>query len=91
MEEILYVVSNVVRIGIWGLDLAMMARMIMSWFPMEPNVFTELVFNLTEPLIYPVRALFRRLNWFTDSPLDIPFLVTSICLVLLGSAITFIL
>ena len=90
MEEVLYVVANVVRIGIWVLDLAMMCRMVMSWFPSEPNVFTELVYNITEPIIYPIRALFYHFNWFQNSPLDVPFFVTSLCLVVLGSVVTLI-
>ena len=90
MEDVLYVLANVVRIGIWALELMMMSRMIMSWFPSDPNAFTELVYNITEPIIYPFRALFHRFNWFQNSPLDVPFFVTSLCLVILGSVISFI-
>lgn len=80
METALTVIANVVRIVLSVLQLAMLLRAILSWLPLEPNGFTNFLFGLTEPLIYPVRALFRRLNWFQDLPIDIAFSVVCILL-----------
>ena len=41
---------------------------------------TRFVTVLTEPLIIPVRALFNKMGWFQDLPLDLSFFVTYILL-----------
>ena len=84
METVLTVVANIVRIILTVLQLAMLLRAILSWFPMEPNGFTDFLFGITEPLIYPIRALFNRLNWFQNFPIDISFTVTYILLFVIG-------
>lgn len=80
MATALTVVANIVRIILTVLQLAMLLRAILSWFPMEPNGFTDFLFGITEPIIYPIRALFNRLNWFQNSPIDISFSVAYILL-----------
>ena len=74
LEDIVYVVSSVLQHALTVIELAMFLRMIFSWFPMEPNGFTELLYNITEPLIYPFRALFARLNIFQNIPIDVAFM-----------------
>ena len=83
MEEALYIISNVVRIALTVLQLAMLVRAVLSWFPIEPNGFIEFLQVITEPLIYPFRALFARLNWFQNSPIDMSFVAASIVLLIL--------
>ncbi|MGM9682349.1 MAG: YggT family protein, partial [Eubacteriales bacterium] len=61
-----------------ALQFAMLLRAILSWFPMEDNKFTNFLYALTEPVIYPVRALFEKMNWFQNLPIDISFLVAYI-------------
>ena len=58
------------------IQLAMLVRAILSWFPMDGNRFTDFLFAITEPFIYPVRMLFDKLNWFTGLPIDVSFLAT---------------
>ena len=83
MEEALYIISNVVRIALTVLQLAMLVRAVLSWFPIEPNGFTEFLYTVTEPLIYPFRALFVKLNWFQNMPIDMAFTAAYITLLLL--------
>ncbi len=83
MEEALYIISNVVRIALTVLQLAMLVRAVLSWFPIEPNGFTEFLHAITEPLIYPFRALFARLNWFQNMPIDMSFTAAYLVLLLL--------
>ena len=45
---------------------------------MEDNKVTNFLYALTEPVIYPVRALFEKMNWFQNLPIDISFLVAYI-------------
>lgn len=54
-------------------DIAFLLRVIFSWIPIEENGFTNLLYQVTEPLIYPVRRLLYRLNLFQDFPLDMSF------------------
>lgn len=73
MNDVLYIVSNVVSIAIFLIQLAMTVRAVLSWIPMDPNKFTDFLFSITEPFIYPFRALFFRLNWFQEMPIDMAF------------------
>ncbi len=54
----------------------MLARAILSWFPMNSNKFSDFIYSITEPFIYPVRMLFDKMGWFSGLPIDIAFLVT---------------
>ena len=84
LEEALYVVSTIVQVILSVIQLAMLLRAILSWFPMEPNGFTDFLYGITEPLIYPYRALFNRLNWFQNVPIDVAFSATYITLFVIG-------
>ena len=84
MEEALYVISTIVQVILSVLQLAMLVRAILSWFPMEPNKFTDFLFGITEPIIYPYRALFNRLNWFQNLPIDVAYMAAYITLFIIG-------
>ncbi len=84
MEEALYIISTIVQVVLTVLQLAMLLRAILSWFPIEPNKFTDFLYGITEPVIYPFRALFNRLNWFQNFPIDISFTVAYLALFLIG-------
>ena len=76
MAIFLIVVKNIVVVFLTVIQLAMLVRAILSWFPMNGNRFTDFLFAITEPFIYPVRMLFDKLNWFTGLPIDVSFLAT---------------
>ena len=76
MAVFLIVVKNIVIVFLTVIQLAMLVRAILSWFPMNGNRFTDFLFAITEPFIYPVRMLFDKLNWFTGLPIDVSFLAT---------------
>ena len=78
MAIALIIIKNIVVVFLTAVQLAMLARAILSWFPMNGNRFADFLFAITEPFIYPVRMLFDKLNWFTGLPIDISFLVTYI-------------
>lgn len=57
------------------LSLAMLLRAILSWFIMDgEGKFMRFLYVLTEPLVYPFRKLFYKLNWFQGSMIDVPFI-----------------
>lgn len=68
-------------------SIALFLRAILSWFGPDENVFSELLFRLTEPFIYPFRRLFYHLNWFQGTPFDLSFLFAVITI----SALSFFL
>ena len=80
MEYALQIVSNVVVLLLMAVQLAMLLRAILSWFPMDSNRLTDFLYSITEPFIYPIRLLFERLNWFQSLPIDMSFMITYILL-----------
>ena len=88
MQFLLVLLQNTVVLILTALQLAMLVRAIMSWFPGDSNKFENFLYAITEPLIFPVRKLFERFNWFQGLPIDVSFFVTylllSVVLVLLA-------
>ena len=86
MPYVLFLIVSVVRVALYVLNLALLARAILSWIPLAPeNGFLDtFLYAVTEPCIYPFRLLFHKMGWFEDMPIDMPFLFTVIFLSLLG-------
>lgn len=80
MQFLLVLLQNTVVLILTALQLAMLVRAIMSWFPGDSNKFENFLYAITEPLIFPVRKLFERFNWFQGLPIDISFFVTYLLL-----------
>jgi len=68
--------------------LLMFIRAILSWIPeMSESRFGEFMFTVTEWIIMPVRALFEKLNFSPELPIDIPFLATLLILTVLSCVV----
>lgn len=77
MDIAFYLLQNTVLFLLYALDLAMLLRAIFSWILQgEENRFSAFLYMITEPLIQPVRKLCYKKNWFQQTPMDIPFLIT---------------
>lgn len=75
------VIISCVIYFIYALQIAMFLRAILSWLPsLNETKFSDFLFMLTEPIILPIRNLFRKLNWFQNIPMDISFLFAYILL-----------
>ena len=85
---ILQIVSRVVILLLDGVLLAMFLRAIMSWFPIEPNKFTNFLYAITEPFIFPIRSFFRKMPWFQNIPIDISFTVAYLLILLVITLLT---
>ena len=59
-----------------GIQTAMLARAVLSWFMLDGNKFVDFLYAITEPFIYPVRRLFQKMNWLQGTPIDFSFMVT---------------
>ena len=72
-----------------ALLLAFFLRSLFAWLPLgEETAIESFLHSITEPIIYPVRLLFYKLNIGQDFPLDIPYLVTCILLIVVSSIIS---
>lgn len=88
MYAVFQVIAELVRVIFVVLDLLMLARAILSWLPLDQDsALVNFLYNVTEPLIMPIRALCDRFGWFEDSPLDIPFLITALLIMIIGSIV----
>ena len=74
IHVVLEVIRGTVVVLLSIIQLAMTARAIISWFPIEPNFLTHFLDVITEPVVYPIRKLFEKLNWFQGIPLDMSFM-----------------
>ena len=75
MTFLLILIKNVVFVALSAVQLAMLARAILSWFPDVGGKLVDVLYAITEPFIYPIRRLFERMGWFQGSPIDISFSV----------------
>ena len=80
---VLEVLRGTVCVLLSAIQLAMMARALLSWFPIEPNKITHFLDVVTEPVVYPIRKLFEKLNWFQNIPLDMSFMTAFLLLSIL--------
>ena len=88
MTYLAYILTSTVLIIIEVLQLALLARAILSWLdPMQEWRINSFLRALTEPVIMPVRLLCERMHWFEGFPIDIPFLITMILLSVIGSVL----
>ena len=83
MEILINVIKDSVLIFLMALELAMLARALLSWFASDGNRIMDFLYVVTEPFVHPVRLLFEKLNWFQNQPLDMSFMVTYLIVSLL--------
>ena len=88
LSTILIIVADVVVLLLSAIQLAMLIRAILSWFPMDSNKFVDFLYAITEPFIVPIRMLFQRLNWFQNLPIDISFMVAYLLLSVISMLLT---
>ena len=88
----LYVILTGIVIFLYVADIALLGRAVLSWFPEGgQSRIGALLYVITEPFIMPVRWLCSRLGWFQGMPLDMPFLITSLLLLMISSGLRSIL
>ena len=84
----LYVILTGIVIFLYVADIALLGRAVLSWFPEGgQSRIGALLYVITEPFIMPVRGLCNRLGWFRGMPLDMPFLITSLLLLMISSGL----
>ena len=89
MTSAAYVLVQCLLMFLYVVDFAMLARMIVNLLFMgEPTRIGRFLYVVTEPVILPVRALCRRFGWFQGVPMDMPFFLTSVLMMLLSMTLS---
>lgn len=84
MTVALYLIQQTAITLIGVLEIAMFARAILSWFDQTgESRISAFLFTVTEPIIFPIRSLCEKMHWFEGVPIDIPFMITYLVLILL--------
>ncbi len=83
MNAFMYVLKMTVIILLDALQLGFLLRAIFSWFdPMRESRFSGFLYVFTEPIIIPFRVLCEKKRWFENTPIDIPFMLAMLALML---------
>jgi YggT family protein len=62
-------ISTFIRILCDALTVAIFARVIISWFPVNPgNRLVELLYQVTEPILAPLRRIIPRVGMIDITP-----------------------
>lgn len=77
MDVMFYFLKNTAILLLYVLDIGLFLRAILSWF--DPDMSFRLstfLYSVTEPIIQPIRKLCYKMNWFQRTPIDVPFMIT---------------
>ena len=74
MPEPIYVLVVFVLRFLDVLSLCMLLRAILGWFFADgEGKLLRFLYVVTEPMVYPIRKLCQKLNWFQGTPIDMAF------------------
>lgn len=91
MEWAVTLTTGLVSALLSVLLFAMLGRAVFSWFdPMGESKIAAFLFVLTEPVIFPIRALCAHFHWFEGLPIDVPFMLTVLALMILDLLVSFL-
>jgi YggT family protein len=66
----MYYVFTFLEVLLQILSLAILVRILLSWFPIDPsNPIIRVLFEVTEPILAPFRRVIPRIGMFDLSPL----------------------
>ena len=91
MTIVLNVMADVVVLLLSAIQLAMLVRAILSWFdPMQEWRLSGFLTMITEPVILPIRMLCDKMHWFEGFPLDVPFMLSWLILMIVQTLVQII-
>ena len=80
-------VSSLLRIY----ELLLIARAILSWFPMvQGNAIDAFLYNVTEPVLAPIRNVLWKIPFLANMPIDFSILVAFLLIDVLRTIIFYI-
>lgn len=88
MDLFVKIVAVSVEALLFTLQTCMLIRAILSWLPIkDDNPILLFVNMVTEPIVAPIRALFVKLNWFQNIPIDASFFVAYLLLTVVSAVV----
>ena len=96
METVFYLIAKVISLMLGAISLAMSTRVIMqivarmSAYDIEGNSFYIFCYAVTEIFVTPFRYLCAKFNLFMGTPIDAPFFIAYMTIVLLNSILPII-
>ena len=79
-------ILNVVLSLISFYDLVLLGRVVVSWIPyFQGTAIDAFCYNLTEPVLDPIRRFLFRFEWVRRCPLDLSVLVLFLIIQILPS------
>ena len=66
MSLLAYSLITIIQKLFWLVDILILIRVLLSWFPMNNN-FTELIYNITDPMLKPFKDV---LDKYLNLPID---------------------
>lgn len=83
MDIVLYVLQSFTRLILSVVYFSILLRSLFSWFTDEETKLESFLIFITEPFIFPVRAVMAKFNILQDSPIDFSSWFTLLILMLL--------
>ena len=75
VDNILYMLAQLVTLLLGAINIAMIIRAVTSWIPDLDGAWLDLVYMLTEPVVAPIKAIFESFPIFRNSPIDFSFII----------------
>ncbi len=73
------IVANVISFLLGLLELLVLIRAVLSWvLPAGGGRLVDLIYDITEPIVGPVRALLQRFEFFRRMPVDFSPLIATL-------------
>ena len=77
VDVLILLVKGILTTFLSVMNVAMLLRAIFSWIDPEGGMrFSVFLYMVTEPMIQPIRKLCYKMNWFQRTPIDVPFMIT---------------
>ena len=84
MELFYYLVTSTVGLAVDVLLLCMFVRAVLSFLPLDGALVGFLTL-ITEPAVMPVRKICEKFGLGEGLPIDIPFFITTVILVMVSA------
>lgn len=82
VEVLFYIIAKVVEIYLSVVSLAMLLRVVLQFFvDVETNKIFMLCVLVSETFVFPFRGIMAKFNLFTDTPIDMPFMIAYLAVV----------
>ena len=87
MESVVEIIQSVVLIFIDVVGLAMLVRAILSFLGSEESALGQICYAISEPLVFPVRAVMSRIPGIMELGIDFSFMATYLVLVIIDTVL----